>query len=475
MSAYPPGIACAANRLEVTPRLARINLMVVALLTAGLVLWLDPAGRPGDAGRFLGRLHPALVHLPIGLLVLAIGLDLAARLGRCTLEWARWIYVAGSWTGVAAVAAGLWLAQAGGYDADTLWWHRLSGVMITVGSAAVPWVQSVLWERRVPDAFVVGWTGVVAVALVVGGHLGGTLTHGPDYVTAHAPEFVRSALGLDQQPPRFRLGDPDTTTVYRSVVQPIFADRCVACHGAGRTRGGLDLTTPESIARGSEDGPVTAAGRPSESPLISRILLPDGHRRKMPPEDARPLSPSDARLLSWWVEEGASFDQVLGEATMPPDVRNILEAAGLGQVRTGVWALEVPPAAAAEVAALEALGARVRPVAREEPFLWVRCTTREACFGDGGAALTALANQVVWLDLSRSDVTDQDVGLLTPMQHLEKVWLQKTSIDGTGLIALESASYLTYLNVSETRVTRQALEPLRSVGDVYVWASPAGE
>ncbi|MFT5142163.1 MAG: putative membrane protein [Rhodothermales bacterium] len=472
MTTHPPGIARSTERMEVTPRFARLNFLGVGAALVLLVLFVDPAGRASDLGRFLSRFHPSLVHFPIGFLGLAIGLDIADRFGKNTMDWARWMYVAGSWAGLAAVAAGLWLAQSGGYPEDTIFLHKMAGLLVTAGAAGIPWLQSAVWSTG-RDALAISATGVLAIAVAFGGHEGGTLTHGPDYLTAHAPNFVRAALGLNNPIPRFALGDPDSTTVFRGIVQPILRDRCVACHGQDKTRGGLDLRTAESISEGSEDGPVVNPGRPDSSPLIARIQLPDGHRRKMPPEDATPLSPSDALLLSWWVSNGAPFEETLSDVEMPPHIRAILEAHGLGDIRTGVWALDVLEPDQDAVSRLEALGARVRRVAQNEVFLQVRCDTRDECFADGGAALTALADHIVWLDLARTDVSDVDIAMLQPLKHLERVWLQKTGV--TRLAGLEEASFLSYLNVSETGVTPDALVAVAHVRDVYSWGTPEPE
>ena len=207
----PPGYVPAPRNMEVSQRFALFNFIGVLAVTGLLLLLLNPADRPSSAGLFFGRFHPALVHLPIGLLALAIGLDAATRFGRRTIGWARWVYVVGSWAGVAALAAGLWLAQAGGYDADTLFLHRLTAILTTVAAAGLPWVQSLSWSRDT-DAWALIGTSTVAVGLMVAGHQGGSLTHGPEFLTAHAPPCVRAVLGGGAARPALALGDPYTTT-----------------------------------------------------------------------------------------------------------------------------------------------------------------------------------------------------------------------------------------------------------------------
>ncbi|MBI3877502.1 MAG: hypothetical protein HY300_16350, partial [Verrucomicrobia bacterium] len=42
---------------------------------------------------------------------------------------------------------------------------------------------------------------------------------------------------------------------------------CVSCHGGEKTKGGLDLTTRESLMRGGESGPSVVPGKPQSSLL----------------------------------------------------------------------------------------------------------------------------------------------------------------------------------------------------------------
>ncbi|MBO6574453.1 MAG: hypothetical protein JJ896_03480 [Rhodothermales bacterium] len=431
-------------------RVLRFHLAAVLVAVVALLLGLDPADSPSDAARFFGRFHPALVHLPIGVLVVAV---LAEFVGP-EQAWAQRLYLLGAWIGVVALAAGLSMAQAGGYEAETLRWHKFGAVGLTVFAVAMPLLPRLA-------------SLVVLPLLVVVGHEGGSLTHGPDFLSEHAPAALRPVLGSPA--PGLRLGDPDTTTVFSGVVQPILEASCTSCHGAGRMRGNLDLRSRDGIEAGGGDGAVVLAGRPEASPLIQRTLLPPGEEKVMPPRDGPVLSPSHARLLAWWVADGASFERTLAEAGLPPDVQQILEAAGLGAVRTGVWALDVEPAMEEMIYALTSRGARVQPVAEGEPFLQVRCDTAEACLGDGGRALLGLADQVVWLDMARSDVTD--VSALAGMRHLEKIWLQKTGV--VDVSALAGLEYLEYLNLSETAV--EDASAVEHVPGLYLWGSPAGE
>ncbi len=78
----------------------------------------------------------------------------------------------------------------------------------------------------------------------------------------------------------------------------ILHDRCVKCHSGEKPKAGLDLTSLESLSRGSKRGPVVVAGKPAESPLWQAV-----EEERMPPK--MPLPAAERALLRRWIEQGA--------------------------------------------------------------------------------------------------------------------------------------------------------------------------
>jgi hypothetical protein len=90
-------------------------------------------------------------------------------------------------------------------------------------------------------------------------------------------------------------------------VEPVFAKRCVMCHGAAQQQSGLRLDNAADAAKGGYSGPVIVAGQSAASKLLERVTsTKDGFR--MPPIGA-PLSPAEVAGLKAWVEEGAKWPQ----------------------------------------------------------------------------------------------------------------------------------------------------------------------
>ena len=149
----------------------------------------QPAAPRGGWKDVAGRFHPAIVHLPIGWLLMAMLLDvLAFGLRRRELE------AAGTWVLGGAVLAFLPGILTGllrkGFVSQEPAVQRLVGtheplILVTAGVAATAMGVRLLSGRR----FAGGWKAtylllmIAAVALVtVAGHWGGKAAWGPDYL-----------------------------------------------------------------------------------------------------------------------------------------------------------------------------------------------------------------------------------------------------------------------------------------------------
>jgi mono/diheme cytochrome c family protein len=86
-------------------------------------------------------------------------------------------------------------------------------------------------------------------------------------------------------------------------VQKIFDASCIGCHGAGRPRGGINLTSYESVLKGGEDGPILVAGDPKKSALYLAITATQPYR-PMPPRGPK-LADKDIKTIETWIKAGA--------------------------------------------------------------------------------------------------------------------------------------------------------------------------
>lgn len=152
-----------------------------------LVIDIDPETLSTAARlrRWLGRLHPPAVHLPIGLL-LAAGLAellVAFTGGRYFLSARRFCMAVACLAALGASLLG-WFAGEFARPSDTLTLHRWSGITL----AALLLIVTALGERAAqPDhvktrrAFRIGLVACLALVTWVG-HLGGVMVFGEGYL-----------------------------------------------------------------------------------------------------------------------------------------------------------------------------------------------------------------------------------------------------------------------------------------------------
>jgi uncharacterized membrane protein len=134
----------------------------------------------------IGRLHPMLVHFPIGLVLVAAVAEVVA-MTTGLWDW-RAVAVANVRAGagftIGAVIAGWWLAASPGIEAtSSLEWHRWLGTIAAVAVFGAALATAGARARSPFAVWVYRITLFWAAALVaVTGHLGGLLVWGADFL-----------------------------------------------------------------------------------------------------------------------------------------------------------------------------------------------------------------------------------------------------------------------------------------------------
>lgn len=91
-------------------------------------------------------------------------------------------------------------------------------------------------------------------------------------------------------------------------VHPILAEHCFSCHAGAKRKGGLSMDSRASLLEGSETGPVLHPGNAADSLLMNLVQSPDPDER-MPPK-GRPLLPEEIAVLTAWINEGVTWEDV---------------------------------------------------------------------------------------------------------------------------------------------------------------------
>jgi hypothetical protein len=254
-------------------------------------------------------------------------------------------------------------------------------------------------------------------------------------------------------------------------IAPILEASCYTCHGAERQRGDLRLDSIEAIQRGSENGPVVVSGNPEESLLYKLTTLPPGHPDFMPGQ-GDPLTSEQSERIRRWILEGAVFDSppVAAVAQAPAGSTEPTFEAVLAALARGV-----SPAPADALSVFGQWGALALPLDQKTPLLQIDFQRASTGVGDEQLRqLAAVANQVTWLNLAGTDVTNDDLAQIARLTNLTKLHLERTSISDEGLAHLTALPNLQYLNLYGTQVTDTGLDHLKqlpALQKVFLWQS----
>lgn len=268
-----------------------------------------------------GRFHPVLLHLPIGLVPGLFVLEFGAFVLR--REPPRGALFALSLLAAlgAAAAAASGLVLGGEQDSGELVSrHKTFGLVFGGLCLLLPLVA--FWRDR--RAFRVVAIAALA-ASIPAGHLGGELTHGRGFLFAPlaGKAGARATTTADRG-----TGDPAvdptaepgggtgrviappppaaaTDSVFARDVAPILERTCVKCHNPDKHKADLLLTTLDGLRKGSENGKVVVPGKPDESELLLRCLLPLDDEDHMPPEGKPQPTEQELAALRAWIAAGA--------------------------------------------------------------------------------------------------------------------------------------------------------------------------
>ena len=118
---------------------------------------------------------------------------------------------------------------------------------------------------------------------------------------ALAALLTATLSGAELPPPLERQVD------FSSEVQPLFEQRCSACHGSAQQMNGLRLDLKKAALAGGHSGPAILPGNSAESRLIHLVA---GYRVKVVMPPAGPaLSNEEVGLLRAWIDQGAEWPE----------------------------------------------------------------------------------------------------------------------------------------------------------------------
>ena len=102
----------------------------------------------------------------------------------------------------------------------------------------------------------------------------------------------------------------DVAIDFRKQIQPIFASKCIQCHGpdAEKREGGLRLDEMKGALAETDSGErAIVPGKPHESVILERVASDDEDMLMPPRKAGKKLTSKEVNLLKRWISQGAKF------------------------------------------------------------------------------------------------------------------------------------------------------------------------
>jgi hypothetical protein len=132
-----------------------------------------------------------------------------------------------------------------------------------------------------------------------------------------------------------------------------------------------------------------------------------------------------------------------------------------------------PPADAAAIQKINALGGGAMPLAANTNLISVNFSLVGSKIDDAALeSLKGVGEQLVWLNLANTAVTDAGLKGLAGFKNLRRLHLEKTGVGDEGLASVKGLAELQYLNLYGTKVTDKGLASLaglKKLKNVYLW------
>ncbi len=417
-----------------------------------IVLCILPVNEPIAPLRFLGRLHPLVLHFPISLILIAFLFEiLNRRKGDNSLEEPASILLnIGALTAAISAIAGAFLASEGGYSGNSFLFHKWFGLATSLTTLLIIRLK----QNKLKQQLLLPLYTTSAILLIITGHYGATLTHGEDFLTEVFTKEKSLNLELDKP-------------IFSQVVSPILEIKCVSCHNPNKLKGELLLDSQEGILKGGESGQVLIPGDLENSKLISYLLLPTEDKLHMPPKGKSQPTIDELKLLSWWVKNSASFTDNVSQINTQDPIQKVLNTYFAPDE-----ALDIDFVDADLLASINSENLSIKQIEENKPYLEVYIGQNKELKSDDLKPLRKVKEQIYSVDLGGSYIDKSVLKEVAKYKNLHKLYLDNTELDDNALAAIRKLEYLEYLNIYGTNATKRGADQmlkLPKLKKLFLW------
>ncbi len=414
---------------------------------------------------YLGKFHPLVVHLPIGILSLFFLMALLIPRSELikSIKLLRLTLLVSALAATFSSLSGFILMTTGSYSGDLVTGHQVMGIALTIINWVVLIKLKFLLNTQINNYRLV--LGVLLILMIFTGHAGGSLTHGSDFLTPPAP----STWFVDQSE---SIRNITLNSSVDEVAFIIMQEKCVVCHGPNKQQGELRLDSKTGLLAGGKSGKAID-DEAHASLMIQRINLPLEEEEHMPPAERKQLTVAEIEFLTWWIDEGTPFDQTLAELSFPDSLSDILTAEQVPD--PFIPADEITRADPAVLENLMSLGMIIQPIADNSHYLSANfVNVLDKDLPRAVADLLKIKNQLIYLFLDDHQLDDESWDRIGQLDQLRKLSVRNTNLGDGNLESFRGLEKLVSMNLVGTDVTAagiQKLGDLRELKYLYLFQS----
>ena len=450
---------------------------------------------------FIGHLHPVIVHLPIGILLLGVLMMVYEHYSKVDLQLPiSFAFLVGSISAVLACIAGWILSNSGEYDALLVQKHQWTGISTAVIGLLVYFLKQ---YRKLLAV-------ILTLLVFITGHYGGTLTHGENYlfnsnensntsqvdtIKVEAKKFTQTiSHGADSL-------TIETHNVYKEQVAPILKLRCYNCHAALKQKNGLRLDGEMFIKKGGKNGKIFVAGNTFKSPLYTSLVLPIDDEKHMPPKGKHQLNQNEILIIERWIKSGASFEDIIDTISNNELVKNVASQntiadknilatpakvnSEITETKKGVVEnnnikgvvknTNLPNPAPINTAIIEDFKQKniiLTNIAEGSNFVMANFVNVVPFNNSSLQALKSINEQLAVLKLTNLPINDDDLKVVADLKNIKKLNVENTLITDNGLDYIKQLSQLEQLNLYGTNISDEGiirLADLKYLSVLYLW------
>ena len=430
---------------------------------------------------FVGRLHPLLIHFPIGILLMAIALQFFQFFSKKDFHSSISLLVLiGSIFAGLSCLAGWLLASSGDYNDEIVFFHRWSGIATFILA-----LTSYFWIRYRNYLF-----GVLLILIIITGHYGSILTYGEGYFLKPKIDSSDIITAKIKRSLKTEKSKGETITYfypYEDQIVPILKSKCYSCHSIQKKKGGLRLDSEFFIRKGGKHGRIFIPGNSLKSHLYANLILPEDDDLHMPPVGKKQLTLLEIQLIEKWISKGAPFGEVEQKMVLAPSelISHAIDIPDSDKIPLENQT-DVDPLNPSENLALSKLKeAKISIVSSGAKNQWIslnfinvksdfnallaqsksiKTHVTELKLTDfyqiDFSAIRDFSNLRI-LNLGHTNLKDDDLQIFKDLGQLEQLNLYGTNITDVGLMKLAECQRLKVLYLWDTKVSESGINELK--------------